>query len=517
MEGARLVVDSAFRIGSVDRRLFGTFVEHIGRCAYGGIYEPGHPSADDLGFRTDVQALVRELGPSVVRYPGGNFVSAYRWEDGVGAVAARPHRLDLAWRSIETNEVGLNEFVQWARRTGLEPMIVVNLGTRGLQEACDLLEYSNHPGSTYWSDLRRRHGIPKPHDIRLWCLGNEMDGPWQVGRKTAAEYGRLAAETARAMRLVDPTIELVAAGSSGASMPTFGAWERAVLEDAYEDVDYISLHAYYQEEDGDLGSFLASAVAMERQIESVVATADHVGACRQSSRKLKLAVDEWNVWDGSRYRGRTGSPWEYAPRLIEDEYRLADAVVVGDLLIALLRHADRVGIACMAALVNVIAPIRSEPAVDAWRQTTFYPFAITSEMAHGTVLRVETESPTYFTSKYGEVPLVAATAIHEQAAGDLVIFVVNREQSRDIELRAELRGFGDFEIADAWCMAGPDIGATNTAAGPDRVTPMPAHAELEGNCLVVVLPPVSWSALRLVARRPGDRAELRKEGRTPSV
>src|SRR4051812_47630722 len=255
MAVAQLTLDPAFSIGTVDRRLFGSFVEHMGRCVYTGIFEPGHPAADDDGLRTDVLDLVRELGVTTVRYPGGNFVSGYRWEDGVGPRGDRPRRLDLAWRALETNAFGLNEFMRWARLADVEPMMAVNLGTRGVEAAAELVEYCNLPDGTAAADLRRKHGVAEPHDIRLWCLGNEMDGPWQIGNLTADEYGRLAARAGHAMRRVDPSIELVACGSSNSTMPTFAAWEATVLEHAYDQVDYISLHTYYDPEKYDEASF----------------------------------------------------------------------------------------------------------------------------------------------------------------------------------------------------------------------------------------------------------------------
>ncbi|HEY0473271.1 MAG TPA: alpha-L-arabinofuranosidase, partial [Kribbella sp.] len=303
MPNARLVLDAAFTIAPVPRRLFGSFVEHMGRCVYTGIYEPDHPTADEAGLRRDVLDLTREVGPTVVRYPGGNFVSNYRWEDGVGPKAERPRRLDLAWHSIETNQFGLHEFDDWARKVGTEVMMAVNLGTRGLQEACDLLEYTNHPGGTYLSDRRVANGAAQPFDYKLWCLGNEMDGPWQVGHKTALEYGRLANETGKAMRLIDSEIELVACGSSNSAMPTFGSWESTVLEHCYDTVDYISLHAYYEERDDDPLTFLASAVNMDAFIESVISTADAVRARGRHKKKVNLSFDEWNVWYISEFSG----------------------------------------------------------------------------------------------------------------------------------------------------------------------------------------------------------------------
>ncbi|HLS44102.1 MAG TPA: alpha-L-arabinofuranosidase, partial [Ornithinicoccus sp.] len=332
---ARATVHPAFVVAPLNRRLFGSFVEHMGRCVYTGIYEPGHHTADDDGFRQDVLDLVRELGVSTVRYPGGNFVSGYRWEDGVGPVEDRPTRLDPAWRSIETNAFGLNEFMRWTRKAGVEPMLAMNLGTRGLQEAVDLLEYSNHPGGSTLSDLRVEHGAQDPHNIRIWCLGNEMDGPWQLGHKTASEYGRLAAETARAMRQLDPDLELVACGSSSREMPTFGAWEATVLWHTYDLVDHISAHAYYQVRDGDRASFLASSVDLDRFIDQVVATADHVGARLGSDRRIDISFDEWNVWYLDELRAAGGGrprDWAVAPRTSEDAYTVLDAVVVGSLL-----------------------------------------------------------------------------------------------------------------------------------------------------------------------------------------
>ena len=364
MSQARITIDRDFTIADVPRRLFGSFVEHMGRCVYTGIYEPGHPQADERGFRQDVLALVKEMGPTVVRYPGGNFVSGCRWEDGVGPVEDRPVRIDGAWHTIETNAFGLHEFMDWAKEADVEVMEAINLGTRGVEEARSLVEYANHPSGTYWSDLRRKNGAEKPFDIKLWCLGNELDGPWQIGGKTATEYGRLAQESAKAMKLVDPTIELVAVGSSARSMPTFGTWEHTVLTHAYDEVDFVSMHAYYQEHDGDAESFLAESVDMDAFIDGVIATIDAVKAAGKHTKQVDISFDEWNVWDQVKYNdveaGEVAkSGWREHPRLIEDTYNVTDAVVVGTLLNSLLRHGDRVKIANQAQLVNVIAPILS--------------------------------------------------------------------------------------------------------------------------------------------------------------
>jgi alpha-N-arabinofuranosidase len=494
---ASVVLSPDLVVAPVHRRLFGSFVEHLGRCVYTGIHEPDHPTADEDGFRGDVLALTRELGVSVVRYPGGNFVSGYRWEDGVGPVAERPVRRDLAWRSIETNAVGIDEFVRWARKADVEIMYAVNLGTRGVTEALDAHEYMNHPSGTHLSELRRANGSTAPHGVRLWCLGNELDGPWQTGHKTAHEYGRLAAETARALRQAEPGLELVACGSSNSSMPTFGQWESTVLELAYDQVDHISCHAYYEPLDGDVDSFLASAVDMDRFIDTVTNTADSVGRRRGSDKRIGVSFDEWNVWRLSEYTADPPTEWRGAPRLIEDTYDVTDAVVVGNLLISLLRHSDRVAVACQAQLVNVIAPIRTEPGGPAWRQTIFHPFALTSRLASGLVLRVRTDAPTYPTGRYGDVPVVDAVATHDLDTGEVVVFAVNRHRSEPVELRVGLAAFGDLTVAESWSLHDPDPSATNTEQQQDRVVPRPHPAERTDDGLRVVMPPVSWHAVRL--------------------
>ncbi|WBB79063.1 alpha-N-arabinofuranosidase [Micromonospora sp. WMMD882] len=502
MRTAQLTIDPAFAIGPADRRLFGSFVEHLGRCVYGGVFEPGHPTADDHGFRADVLDMTRELGVSVVRYPGGNFVSGYRWEDGVGPVADRPRRLDLAWKTIETNAFGLHEFMTWAEQARVEPMMAVNLGTRGVQEACDLLEYANHPGGTALSDLRRKHGAERPYGVRLWCLGNELDGPWQVGHKTADEYGRLAAETARAMKLIDPSVSLVACGSSGRGMPTFASWEATVLEHTYEHVDYVSAHTYYDPSDGDRASMLASAVDMDHFINEVVATADHVAAKLRQRRKLKISFDEWNVWYQSRLQADLDQRgWVEAPALIEDTYTAVDAVVVGDLLLTLLRHADRVGVACQAQLANVIAPIRTRTGGPAWRQSIFHPFALTARYARGSVLRTEPVGPTYETKRHGEVPVLDSVAVHDEERGELTVFAVNRD-STDLELRLDLRGLPGLSAGSHLTLAaGDDPSATNTEAEPDRVTPRTiTPPTVDGGRCTVRLPAISWNVLRFTTR-----------------
>ncbi|HVX46957.1 MAG TPA: alpha-N-arabinofuranosidase [Mycobacteriales bacterium] len=495
MPEARMTVDPAFSVGTVDPRVYGSFVEHLGRCVYTGIYEPDHPEADSDGFRQDVGRLVSELGVPIIRYPGGNFVSGYRWEDGIGPKDARPQRLDLAWRSIETNAVGTDEFCRWTRQVGSEPMLAVNLGTRGPDAAARLVEYCNHPSGTYWSDLRAKNGSVDPHGVKVWCLGNEMDGEWQIGHKTADEYGRIATETAKAMKLVDPYIQLVACGSSNSRMPTFGDWEATVLEHCYEHVDYISLHSYYQERKGDRASFLACAIDMDRFIADVISTVDHVRAKGRHQKRINLSFDEWNVW--YTIGQHSDRDWEEAPRLIEDEYNLTDAVVVGNLLISLLRRADRVHMACLAQLVNAIAAIRTEPGGAAWRQTIFHPFALTSRYGRGTVLQTPISSPEYDTSWFGAVPVLDGVTVQNDD-GAVTVFAVNRDQNSALPLTVDLRSLPELRKATHTYLGDDDPAATNTEAAPDRVIPRSGpESTVDDGILQVTLPPLSWNMLRV--------------------
>ncbi|ACV59898.1 arabinosylfuranosidase ArfA [Alicyclobacillus acidocaldarius] len=494
---ARMTIDPAYRLAETDPRIYGSFIEHLGRAVYGGIYDPSHPTADEDGFRQDVIDLVKELNVPIVRYPGGNFVSGYRWEDGVGPVEQRPVQLDLAWRSLEPNRVGLNEFARWAKKANSQVMMAVNLGTRGIEEAKQIVEYCNHPGGSYWSDLRRKHGIEQPHGIRVWCLGNEMDGPWQIGHKTADEYGRLAQEAAKVMKWVDPSIELVACGSSGSKMATFPDWERIVLEHAYDEVDYLSLHTYYGNRDGDLANFLACSLDMDAFIRAVVATCDFVRAKKRSNKTIYLSFDEWNVWFHSNEADKQVEPWQVGPPLLEDVYTMEDALVVGCMLITLLKHADRVRIACLAQLVNVIAPIMTENGGPSWRQTIFYPFAHASNLAHGVVLYAPVESPKYDSKDFTDVPYLEAVPVWNEAAGEMVLLAVNRAEE-PLALDVDLRGFPNARSEEHIVLTHPNMKAVNTKERPNEVVPQKRSiGAVDAGRLAVELPALSWNVIRI--------------------
>lgn len=496
MKKAKISIDRDFQVAAVDKRIFGSFIEHLGRAVYGGIYQPGNILSDGDGFRKDVMELVREIGVPLVRYPGGNFVSGYRWEDGVGPQELRPSRLELAWRVIESNQFGLNEFMSWCRKTGAEPMMAVNLGTRGPEDAKNLIEYCNIRGGSLYSDLRRSHGVEEPYGIRLWCLGNEMDGPWQMGHKTAYEYGRAAEEAGRIMRMADPGIELTACGSSNLEMPTFGSWEETVLEQCYDQVDYLSLHQYYGNPEDRTPDFLASSVAMDEFICSVTAICDCVKAKLRKKKQIQLSFDEWNVWYHSKEGDEKLDPWQQAPRQLEDIYNHEDALLVGSMLITLLRHADRVKIACMAQLVNVIAPVMTSD-TGAWRQTTFYPYMHASRYGRGMVLNTVVNVPSY-ESVYGDAPYLDAVAVVDEERETLTIFAVNKDLSDPMCASCDLRQYADYKIVEHIQMAEKDLKAVNTQSMPDRVKPgRNTSGQIENGIWTAFLEPASWNVIRL--------------------
>lgn len=501
MQRARLVLDKDFVVGEIDPRLYGSFVEHLGRVVYGGIYEPGHPEADEQGFRKDVLQLVRELGVTLVRYPGGNFVSGYDWKDGIGPVERRPARLELAWNTVESNAVGTDEFADWAKKAGVEFMGVVNLGTGTPKEAGELVEYCNRPSGTYWSELRRKYGHEAPHAVKLWGLGNEMDGPWQIGHLRAEAYAEKAREAAKLMKWVDPSIELVVCGSSAPEGDTFPEWDRIVLEYTYEYVDYIAIHRYYRYDpkpqlfyrtdhvEGDAAAF---PVDMERYIQSVVATAEHVKAKKRSAKEVYISFDEWGVVDD-------GQPSS-----------LLDALIYGGMLCTLIRHADRVKIACQSLLVNVGGMIATKEGGPAIRTATYYPFQHAAKYGRGIALRQQLACPAIETPHSGEAAAVQSAATYNSEEGSLNLFFVNYHPADAILAQVDLRAFGKVRFLEQLVMRGGEIHARNIFDEPERVRPervdprSDGAARLEGGAWHVVLPAMSWNVVRFgVAEREG--------------
>jgi alpha-L-arabinofuranosidase len=495
----RVYVDSRRTIAPLDRNLFGSFLEHLGRAIYEGVYDPGSKLADAVGFRKDVMEEVRHLGVPIIRYPGGNFVSGYDWLDGVGPKQERPRVLDKAWNSLNSNQFGTNEFLSWCKAVGTEPLMGLNLGTGTPEQAAALVEYCNVDKGTRWSDLRRKHGIGEAYKVQRWCLGNEMDGPWQIGHMSATEYGMKAADAARQMRYVDRSLKLVACGSSGPGMPTYLEWDREVLEQCYEYVDGISLHRYFdntRETGGDSAKFLALNLLMDRQIAEVAAVCDMVRGRKRSPKKLWLSFDEWNVW----YRARGGDAADgkktEAPHLLEEIYNLEDALLVGGLLNSLVRNCDRVKLACLAQLINVIAPIMTNKD-GLFRQTIYYPYSWALQFAHGAALNLLVESSTYDVPGLEQVPHVDVAGSFNSSDGSVALFILNRDLSKAHELEILWEDHPPARLLNATLLTGDDLKASNSFETPQRVAPQPfARASTTGDRSKFEVPARSYTVVQ---------------------
>jgi len=471
---ARVYVDTRRTIAPLDRNLFGSFLEHLGRAIYQGIYDPGSKLADANGFRKDVLNEIRQMGVPIVRYPGGNFVSGYSWLDGVGPVQNRPRTLDKAWDTLESNQFGTNEFMAWCKAAETKPLMGLNLGTGTAEEAAALVEYCNVEKGTKWSELRRQHGIASPHSVQHWCLGNEMDGPWQIGHMSATEYGLKAADAARQMRYVDPSLKLIACGSSGPFMPTYIEWDREVLEQCYDYVDGLSLHRYFGNNDrdsgGDTSKYLALNLSMERQIAETVAVCDLVRGHKRSPKKLWLSFDEWNVWYRTTRGDAVDGHRQEAPHLLEEIYNLEDALLVGGLVNSLLRNADRVKLACLAQLVNVIAPIMTD-GNGLFQQTIYYPYSWALQFAKGAVLNLLVESSTYEVSGLDSVGYVDAAASYDRSDGKVSLFILNRDLAKSHDVEVVWEDAAPARVISASLLTGDDLKASNSFAAPKRVAP----------------------------------------------
>lgn len=490
-----------FKISTIDDRLYSAFIEHMGRAIYSGIYEPGHPEANSNGFRLDVLDLVRALNIPAIRYPGGNFVSAYRWEDGVGPKDQRPVRLDLAWRSKETNQVGINEFAQWAEMAGIDMMLAVNLGSRGLEDARNFAEYMLHPSGTYWSELRRSHDVNKPYDVRMWCLGNEMDGPWQVGQKNAREYGHIANETSKELKAINGNIEAIVCGSSNDEMPTYPDWEREVLEECYENVDYISLHKYFGNSSNDTLNYFGKIEETGRYIQAIGGVIDFVKAKKRAKNDIYICFDEWNVWYHQREEdSRRWQTWDWpeAPDLLEEDYNFEDALFVAGLLNEFIRRSDRVRIACIAQLVNVIAPIRAEKGGVAWCQTIYYPYQFASLYGRGVALSVSVDGPTYDCEVADDVNYLDVAAVHDEKNEKVTLFLVNRHLEETADLDLSLYGFDAARVIEHKVMEGFGLRDTNGPNKPSAVAPFDGEGVGVESCQVKgKLSPLSYHVVRL--------------------
>ena len=504
MKKATLKLDRDFPIAEVDRRIFSTFIESIRNLVYGCMYNPEHPTADEQGFRTDVLDLMRDLKSTAIRYPGGNLVSNYHWMDGIGPKENRPARFDKAWKQIDNNHMGIDEYTDWVRKAGSEPMLAVNLGTGTPEEASYEIEYTNLEGGTYYSDLRKKYGHEKPHNIKMWCLGNEMDGTWQMGEKTAEEYGRIAYEAAKQMRTVDPEIELVACGScaNDKSHPSFPEWDRVVLEHCYDKVDYLALHRYYNYDPESVkGTVFPSQFTPEDLpciaqdltsfIDTVCAAADYVKGLKYSDKTINICFDEWGVMSSQTAKAE-GLDWSERnppePGKRAEGTNLIDACLFGSILIAFMNRCDRVKIACQSIVIGSMISV--DPEGGAFRQSTFYPFQQAATYAKGVALRSALQSPIKDTERYGKQPFVQTAGVYDEESGIVTVFAVNLDLRETVELDCALQ-FDQAELFQHIQMHDDQPLAMNTFNNPNRVVPKEVAVTDQ-----VILPPLSWNVLR---------------------
>ncbi|MDR1618475.1 MAG: alpha-N-arabinofuranosidase [Treponema sp.] len=499
----KATVNRDFVTGRVSDMMFGQYFEPIGRCTHEGMYEPDHPTANAKGWRQDVLELVRDLNITCFRYPGGNLTASYRWEDGVGPREKRPARMELAWVSIEDNSIGTNEYIEYVKDLGAETLMTFNMGTRGVESAVDLVEYCNYPGGTWLSDLRRAHGYEKPHNIRYWCLGNEVEGEWQIAQHRAEDYGWLCRQTAKAVKRMDPSYQLIAAGSSNCNLPTYIDWDLRILDDAYEYIDGLAIHCYTDRRETDTTlRYLAHTVNLEQYLSSIEGVCRAVKAKKRGRKDIWLSIDEWNVQSYEMIhlqadRPKRGiRPWMVHPPIIEQTYTMEDALALGLQFIVYFRHCNSIKVACMSLLVNCLSPIMTEKGGPAWKQPTYYPFMHCSKYGRGRVLETIVDGECYQDDLYGKVPYVEGIMIQNE--GDtLTLFAVNKHGD-ECTCLCGLQGFEDYRIIEHIVLSHEDLFAVNTVKDQDNVKPHNREGGvISDGELRVTLEAYSWNVVRM--------------------
>ena len=484
---ARIKVDTERVIGDIDPKIYGNFIEHLGRCIEGGVFDEKSPLSDSSGFRKDVLAAAKNLNVSVLRWPGGNFSSNYHWMDGIGPRDSRPPRLEMAWGTVENNRFGTHEFMQYVGMVGAEPYVCANLGTGTWTEAQQWVEYCNSSEDTAMTRLRKQNGRSEPWKIKYWGLGNEMDGPWQMGHRTADDYGKFALEAAKLMKLTDPDIKLVAAGSSNFNNGIdWIGWNRTVLEYLKPQVDYLSLHLYVGNTANDSSDFLASSLTLDERIKTAEGVIDAALSGLTPRRKIYIAWDEWNVW----YRAR--GPQQRGRHILEERYNLEDALVVATFLNSFVNHAHILKMANMAQLVNVIAPIFTSDQ-GMFLQTIYYPLQLFAANSKGQALELFVDTPRYPNRRFGEVSYLDTSAAYDN--GTLVLNVVNRHPTESIPTDLELedkRFSGPVEISE---VNGPNIKSENDF-GNTTVQTVKQSGKADGHKFTYNFPPHSFTMLK---------------------
>ena len=496
---ARIKIDIDRTIGEVDPGLFGNFAEHLGRCIYGGLYEENSPLSDANGYRKDVMEAINGLGVTILRWPGGNFVSGYNWKDGIGPKDQRPVRAEGAWGSLESNRFGTDEFLQYCERIGVQPYICINAGLGTVEDAREWIEYTNESRPTYWAQQRRKNGRDKPYGVKIWGLGNEIDGPWQLGHKNAEDYTKFALEAAKAMRRVDPSIKIIASGSSafGPGADWIG-WNRAVIQALRDEIDYISLHTYIGNQANDFERFLAASQDIDERIEVVEGLIRAAQSGRRNPRPIHIAYDEWNVW----YRARGDGEHATGSTRLEEIYNFEDALAMGMFFNSFMRHADSVKMANLAQIVNVIAPIFTNEK-GLFLQPIYFPIAEYAKQKGNTSLDLFVSSPTYKVGDRAPLNYLDTSATYDAKSGALYLNVLNRSKDKDISTKIENVAGKLAASAEVWHMNHPDLKATHTFGDDKKVRPTVKKAALDlaGNGFQYTFPAHSLTILKLAVQK----------------
>ena len=460
----------------------------MGRHIYGGIFEPGSPLADEEGFRTDVLDAVRRLGMPVIRYPGGNFVSGYRWRDGVGPKEERKARMELAWHDLEPNTFGTDEFVSFCRKVGSEPYLAVNCGDGDMREARDWLEYCNGTKDTELVKLRKAHGFEEPHRVKYWGIGNEVDGPWQIGFKTPEEYARVYTEFAKVLKWTDPSVELLASGVS-LWAPDWTERLQLLVEQAGNLIDYLAIHWYVGNDaergyrDDDFASYMALSEFFEQKLTATEGLLYALCHANKLEEPIPIAVDEWNVWYRVHNEGK-----------FEEIYNLEDALVVAMHFNAFIRHASSVKMANIAQIVNVLAPILTRPS-GLVLQTTFFPFEVYRNTCGTTALDVHWTGDTFSTPEFPALRVLDVSATLDEENRKLTVYAVNRSESNASDVIITLRDGRFSGTGTVHVVNGPDIKSENTFETPDSVAAREQAITADGESFSTTLEPHSVTAM----------------------
>lgn len=529
---AKITIHPSFPIGEISPKLYGTFLEPIGTMVNGTMYNPKHPTADEQGFRTDVINALKEAGMSYIRLPGGNFVSCWDWQDSIGPKEQRKAHLDLAWKQYITNEVGHDEYLQWAEKTGAAPLYTINLGTGDIRDAISIVEYTNHEGGTWWSDKRAEYGHKDPYGVKVWYLGNEMDGPWQLGswEKDPKGYGITVNEVSKAVKWVDPTIETVVCGSSAPFMDHYPSWEETVLQECYETVDYLSVHHYHIAPPGDYLALLGGSVYYEDFINTEAAVCDVVAAKLRSPKKMMISFDEYGsmmippkelhpgygphnmaachyVFDPERKHVRHDP--DNMPERVFPGGDMIHALSTASTLLAFIRHADRVKIACMTGGIGALCSSNHD---HVWKSASFYAFTQLMKYGRGTslVTKVDSETfdlPGYFiddNSQYTgkkDVPYIDSATAYDEENGRLSVFVINRSSDTAYPVSLDVNAFEGYVFDQHLELYSEDMDLKNTYENPDAIVPVQSEkASFENGTLQTEVKPLSFNVLTFIKK-----------------